>query len=91
MDRHALALFIPIVAMTFGGLIALSFTSLGRALAKRLSGETGSPELEARVGELERALDETRRELAETQERLDFAERALARGREAPRLADGRS
>lgn len=85
MDRHALALLIPIVVMGFTGLIAFSFTSLGRALARRLGGEAGSPGLEARVGDLERALDETRHELAEAQERLDFAERALAQ-REPKRL-----
>lgn len=91
MDRHALALLIPIVVMGFSGLIAFSFTPLGRALAKRLGGQTGSPELEERVGQLEADLDAVRHELAESHERVDFTERALAQIKEQRQLPPGTS
>ena len=40
----------------------------------------------ARVEELERTVQGLQQELAETQERLDFAERVLAQGREERRI-----
>ena len=86
MDKQILALLIPIIALGSVGLIAFSFTPIGRALAKRLSGQAGSPELEERVARLEGELDATRRELSESQERLDFAERALTQVREMQKL-----
>jgi hypothetical protein len=89
MDRHALALLIPIIVMGFTGIIAFSFTPLGRALARRLSGQAASPELEGRVAQLEGDLDAVRHELAETQERQDFTERALAQLKERNRLPPG--
>ncbi len=87
MDRHALAMLIPVLGVLFTGLTIFSFTPLGRALAKRLTG--ASPELESRVDALERDLEAARRDLAETHERLDFAERSLAQAREPRRLAQG--
>jgi len=89
MDRHALALLIPIVVMGFSGLIAFSFTPLGRALARRIGGQAASPELGERVAQLESDLDAVRHELAESQERLDFTERALARVRDQRQLPSG--
>ena len=48
---------------------------------------TGSPpaEVTGRVEELERVVQTLQHELAETQERLDFTERLLAKGREERR------
>jgi hypothetical protein len=89
MDRHALVLFIPIIVMGFTGLIAFSFTPLGRALARRLGGQAASPELEERVTQLEADLETVRHELAESHERIDFAERALAQVREQRQLPSG--
>lgn len=53
---------------------------LGRALAERLAGRaaTAGPEMER----LSHEMDELRAELGAMQERLDFAERLLSRGRE---------
>ena len=87
MDRHALAVLIPVFGVLFSGLILFSYTPLGRALARRLTG--ASPELEERVDALERELEATRGELAETHERLDYAERALAQVREPRGLRGG--
>lgn len=60
----------------------------GRALAERLSGRTGSDDRE--VQELRSDVEELRRQLGEVQERLDFAERLLAKQAEAVRVAPPR-
>jgi hypothetical protein len=78
MDRHALAILIPVIGVFFTGLIAFSFTRLGRALASRLEGRLDSS-TEARFAALEAANEELERALAEANERLDFTERALTR------------
>jgi len=84
MDRQIFFALIPITALLFTGLIAFSFTRLGRALANRLEGRI-DPNTEARLEALEAANDELRHALADAHERLDFAERALTRG-DSPRL-----
>jgi len=77
------ALFIIIV---FGGgmLFALSKTEIGKALADRIRGRSaaagGDPALAEEVERL-------RQDVSELQERVDFAERLLARVRETERLA----
>jgi hypothetical protein len=79
MDRYALFALLPVFGVFFTGLIAFSFTRLGRAVANRIEGRV-DPASEARLCALEDANDELRRALIETNERLDFAERALTRG-----------
>lgn len=78
MDRHAIGMLIPVIGILFTGLILFSFTRLGRAVAHRIEG--GDPSrLQERMGQLESESELLRAELAEMQERLDFAERTLAR------------
>jgi len=61
---------------------------LGRALARRIEGTAAPGNLEGRVAELERQADRVH----ELEERLDFAERLLAQGRQdAERLPGGGS
>lgn len=79
MDRHALAILIPVIAVFFTGVIAFSRTRLGQALANRLEGRL-DPSTDARLAALEAANDELQRALADAHERIDFAERALTRG-----------
>lgn len=78
MDRHTLAVLIPVITMFFTGLIAFSFTRLGKAVARRIEGGADS-ELAERINRLEADQDRLQRELAEAHERLDFAERVIAR------------
>lgn len=78
MDRHALAVLIPVITMFFTGLIAFSFTRLGKAVAKRIEGGAGG-ELADRVARLEAEQDRLHRELADAHERIDLAERIIAR------------
>jgi len=82
MDKQALAVLIPVLAVFFVGVIGLSRTVIGRAIARRIGGEAGADGvLEERVGQLEADLEAVRHELAESHERIDFAERALAQVR----------
>lgn len=77
MDRHTLGVLIPVIAMFFTGLIAFSFTRLGKAVAKRLEGGTGTETAE-RLARLEAEQDRLQRELADAHDRIDFAERVIA-------------
>ena len=81
--------------LIFGGsaCIAMSFSPIGRALADRIRGKSatpGGPEVRTELAEHKEALDQeleaVRREVAELAERMDFAERLLAKNREAERL-----
>jgi hypothetical protein len=86
MDRHALALFIPIlalaiptVAIVMSGLQKVWRLRVEEARLRSGAGEPGAvEEVEALRGELEAV----RRELSELHERVDFAERLLVRGRQ---------
>jgi hypothetical protein len=72
------------VALTFG-LVKIFRGPVGAALADRIrAGRTSAadPALAAEV-------DQLRGRLAEVEERLDFAERLLARAREADQLSGG--
>jgi hypothetical protein len=74
--------------LIFGGgtVIAISFSPIGRAFAERIRGGARANEPDPVVLE---ELDRVRSELAELNERMDFAERLLAKAREPERLAGG--
>lgn len=76
------------IIFLFGGMAAvgISFSPVGRALADRIRGRSAAPLPDPQVYE---ELDQLRRELTEVQERMDFAERMLTRGREP--AAEGNS
>ena len=86
MDKQALgmlipicAMMIPIVAIIFNGWQKVARTKLEEARV-RAGGLDGPAANE--LSSLRDEVGEVRRELAEVQERLDFAERLLTRGRE---------
>lgn len=82
MDKQALAVLIPVLAVFFSGMVVLSRTAIGKALARRIGGDEGVPTaLEGELRELRVELDTLRGEVMETQERLDFTERQLANGK----------
>ena len=79
MNPDLLIPLIPIVAI-----IAIAAVKIARVRATRpeLQSADGTARLEA----LEQSVQTLQHELAETQERLDFAERLLSKGREEQRL-----
>jgi hypothetical protein len=86
------------IVFLFGGgtFAALSFSPIGRAVADRIRGKgaaAGGGELRAELAAHKEALGQdleaVRREVAELAERLDFAERLLAKGREGQRIGPG--
>ena len=88
LDRQTLAVLIPVLAVFFGGLAALSRTVIGQAIAQRIAGPGNlDRELQEQLDAVRQEVDSLRRELLDTQERLDFTERMLASVRETGRLA----
>jgi len=94
MPPDIFAPFILTMTLVLGaGAVLILRGPVGRALARRLEGTSGAAaELAARVEELESRvaeLEQDRTRTAELEERLDFAERLLARQdqpvRELPR------
>ena len=86
------------IVLLFGGgaVVAVSFSPIGRALAERIRGKsagTGSDEIRAELADHKQAVadevESVRRELGELAERLDFAERLLAKTREGQRIGPG--
>lgn len=68
------------------GVVLIFRGPLGKALARRLEGSVGSsPEVEARIEDLEHRVAEGERERVELAERVEFAERMLLQSKEAPR------
>jgi hypothetical protein len=73
-----LALTIPLLGVSIGGLLLLSRSALGQALARRIAGEHNPPILLEEFRALQEEVADLRAHLQETQERLDFTERLLA-------------
>ena len=79
---HALALMVPIIAVGGFFLWMISLSPVGKAYAEKLRGHTSRS---AGTGDNEQVLEELehlRHEVAELSERMDFAERLLAKGRD---------
>jgi hypothetical protein len=75
---------IPIVLFLVIGVVGMSYSPLGRALARRVGGEKGEHAEGAVLAEVDAVREEVqalRHEVGDLQERLDFAERLLAQVR----------
>jgi hypothetical protein len=74
------------ILLIFGGgtLFLLAISPIGKALAERIRNHGGLP---ARDPELLAEVDALRQEVSELHERMDFAERLLAKQRDDPKLA----
>jgi hypothetical protein len=77
MDPRVLAPLIPIVAIMCFTVIRLAKIRAGQ----QQLGDRTIPDVLARLEQHEEELAALRQELAETQERLDFTERLLTRGK----------
>ena len=89
---------ILLILLLFGGgtLVLLGFSPIGRAVADRIRGkqiQADADDLRAELTEHRDALTEevqqVRREIAELAERVDFAERLLAKQRDPQRVGPG--
>jgi hypothetical protein len=75
----------------FWGIVQVARSPVGQALARRIQGRYahGDPELVSEVGALRDQLESLQQQLIETQERVDFTERLLARGRPSDQISRG--
>jgi hypothetical protein len=84
-----LAMFLALGAAAVG----LLFGPIGSALARRIAGRADPDDTHAEIEEMGARMtaeaDDLRNRLAEVEERLDFAERLLARGGEADQIRGG--
>jgi hypothetical protein len=84
-----LAMFLALGAAALG----IFFGPVGSALARRLGGRPDAGEARAELEHMSERMtaevDDLRSRLAEVEERLDFAERLLARGGEADQISRG--
>jgi hypothetical protein len=90
MDRHMLALFIPILALSIpvAGVVFYGIHKMMRLRieeARVRAGGLGGA-WEAEVDQLRAEVDQLRRELSEVSERMDFTERLLSRQADRERL-----
>ena len=76
MDAGVIAVSIPVVAIICGSLVKI------QKLKNEARGELPAEDL-ARLDALEHEVVALRQELTEAQERLDFTERLLTKGRES--------
>ena len=82
------------IVFLFGGgtLVLLAISPIGRAIADRIRGK-GQGDVRAELADhkeaLEQELEAVRRDMAELAERVDFAERLLAKQREGQRIGPG--
>ena len=74
-----LGLMIPMMGLTVVGIVVLGRSRIGEALAQRIAGGSQDPEVQEQLLGLREDVALLRGQLQETQERLDFAERMLAR------------
>jgi hypothetical protein len=84
-------IFVPGILFGGGALVGISYSPIGRAIARRIGGKDEATESQAlaEVDALREELSGVKAELAEVQERLDFAERLLAQARTTGQLGAG--
>jgi hypothetical protein len=83
---------IPIFLFAVMGAVGVSFSPIGRALARRVGGDKGEQAEGAALAEVDALREDVqalRGEVGEMQERLDFAERLLAQVRTQGKLPAG--
>jgi hypothetical protein len=80
---------IPIWAMAIGGAVYVLRGPMGDAILRSIAADDADPEQAERSQEILQELDDLRVQVGELQERVDFAERLLAREREERALNSG--
>ena len=76
---EVLVVTIPLIVVGAGGLLLLSRSRLGEAVARRIAGDSRYSSSQEQLDALQDELAGLRNQLSEMQERVDFAERLLSR------------
>jgi hypothetical protein len=74
-----LVMTIPAIIVGVGGLLLLSRSRLGMAVARRVAGDTHDPAYQEQLDALQDEVLVLRSQLSEMHERIEFAERLLSR------------
>ena len=85
MEQYGWAIGVGIIVIAVS--LSKAVPALVRAFADRISARNGAPAAGRVPSASGGALDDLQRRVAELEERVDFAERLLAKQREAERLA----
>jgi hypothetical protein len=76
---EVLVVTIPLIIVGAGGLLLLSRSRLGEAVARRIAGDSRYSGYQEQLDALQDELVGLRNQFSEMQERVDFAERLLSR------------
>jgi hypothetical protein len=79
---EVLVMAIPFAIVSIGGLLLLSRSQIGEAVAQRIAGAPRSSVIQEQIETLHEAVAELPNQLSEVQERVDFAERLISRAEE---------
>ena len=84
MEKQVLALFIPILALSIPvvAIVMNNLVKIQKFKADAARGSMSNPDTEARMAALEDDVAALRQELGEAQERIDFTERLLSKGKD---------
>ncbi|MSR05874.1 MAG: hypothetical protein EXR93_02205 [Gemmatimonadetes bacterium] len=88
MDKQTLAVMIPVIVMLIplSAVILNGWQKIIKLRIEEAKARGVAPESSHEIEDIRNEVDLVRRELGEVQERLDFAERLLARNSERDRL-----
>ena len=83
--EDVLAMLIPLIPITVGGIWVFGHTAIGKALVHRIEGRRPMDDqdldtIHEEVLQLREAIEMLRQEQLETNERIDFTERMLSKG-----------
>jgi len=76
---EVLVVTIPVIVAGVGGLLLLSRSRLGEAVARRIAGDSRDPACQEQLDALQDEVLGLRSQISELQDRVDFAERVLGR------------
>lgn len=82
---EVLVVTIPVIVVGVGGLLLLSRSRLGEAVARRIAGDSRDPACQDQLDALQDELLGLRNQISEIQDRVDFAERLLGRAADTRR------
>jgi hypothetical protein len=79
---EVLVMTIPVIVVAVGGVLLVSRSRIGVALARRIAGDSQDPACQEQLDALQDEILGLRNQITEVQDRVDFAERLLGRAAE---------